>query len=98
MPHKYVRKFLPYRRDNLPGKVPKIIYESQQLRGLSKQARLRLKWLIYYYKHDKNTSLTSRYFGISRKTFYISQTTWQIRPATIYVGQACFVAEVVSRV
>jgi len=40
------------------------------LQGLSKQARLRLKWLIYYYKHGKNASLTSRYYGISRKTFY----------------------------
>jgi len=38
--------------------------------GLSKQAKLRLKWLIYYYKHGKNASLTSRYYGISRKTFY----------------------------
>jgi len=98
MPHKYVRKFIPYSRDNLPGRVPKITYESQQLQELSKQARLRLKWIIYYYKHGKNASLTSRYYGISRKTFYISQTTWQIRPATIYVGQACLVAELAYRV
>jgi len=94
MAYKYARKFIPYSRDNLPERVPKIVYECEQLQGLSKQARLRLKWLIYYYKHGKNASLTSRYYGISRKTFYISQTTWQIRPAKRHVGQACFVAEV----
>ena len=80
MSHKYTGKFIPYTRNNLPEKMPQIVYESQQLQELSKQARLRLKWLIYYYKHGKNASLTSRYYGISRKTFYINQTTGQIRP------------------
>ena len=36
---------------------------------LSKQARLRLQWMDYY-KNCQNVSLTCRYFGISRKTFY----------------------------
>lgn len=37
---------------------------------LSKRARQRLKWFDYYYSHDQNASLTCRYFGISRQTFY----------------------------
>jgi len=36
---------------------------------LSKQAKLRLKWMDYYQKTSKVT-LTCRHFGISRKTFY----------------------------
>lgn len=36
---------------------------------LSKQARLRLEWIIYFYEY-KNVSQTCRHFGISRKTFY----------------------------
>lgn len=39
--------------------------------GLSKKAKLRLEWIIYYYtKSNSDISLTSRHFGISRKTFY----------------------------
>jgi transposase InsO family protein len=37
---------------------------------LSKQAKIRLKWIEYYKKH-KNVSQTCRYFGVSRKTFYV---------------------------
>lgn len=38
---------------------------------ISKQGKQRLKWIIYYYKQsNKNASLTSRHFGISRKTFH----------------------------
>lgn len=37
--------------------------------NLSKQAKLRLKWLDYYRK-TKNVSLTCRHFGISRQLFY----------------------------
>lgn len=38
---------------------------------LSKEARTRLKWMIYYEtKGKKNTSLTARHFGIAPKTFY----------------------------
>ena len=38
---------------------------------LSKQAKNRLEWFIYYEtKGQYNASLTSRYFGISTKTFH----------------------------
>lgn len=37
--------------------------------NLSKQAKQRIRWFDYYDK-CKNVSLTCRYFGISRKTFY----------------------------
>ena len=37
---------------------------------LSKEARRRLKWFDYYHVHGDNASLTCRYFGISRQTFY----------------------------
>lgn len=36
---------------------------------LSKEAKLRLRWMDYYHQCE-NVSLTCRYFGISRKTFY----------------------------
>ena len=36
---------------------------------LSREATLRLRWFDHYQKTG-NASLTSRYFGISRKTFY----------------------------
>ena len=36
---------------------------------LSRDATLRLRWFDYYRK-TQNASLTCRYFGISRKTFY----------------------------
>ena len=37
--------------------------------NLSKNAKLRVKWMDHYFKHE-NASFTCRYFGISRKTFY----------------------------
>lgn len=40
------------------------------LLGLSKEARRRLEWIIYYHEQGKNASLVSRHFGIARKTFY----------------------------
>lgn len=36
----------------------------------SRQVKARLKWFAYYENHDHNISLTCRYFGISRQTFY----------------------------
>lgn len=36
---------------------------------LSKTAKLRLEWLIYYYQ-GHNATQTARHYGISRKTFY----------------------------
>lgn len=38
--------------------------------NLSKDAQKRLLWFDYYFSHNLNTSLTCRYFGISRDTFY----------------------------
>lgn len=38
--------------------------------GLSKEAKKRLSWFDYYFKHNENATLTCRYFGISRKTFH----------------------------
>ncbi len=38
--------------------------------NLSKDGMRRLAWFDYYLSHDKNASLTCRYFGISRDTFY----------------------------
>ena len=37
--------------------------------NLSKEARLRLKWMDYYHKH-RDASLTCRHFGIGRSLFY----------------------------
>ena len=42
-----------------------------ELLGLSKVARTRLEWFIYYEaRAQKNASLTCRHFGIAPKTFY----------------------------
>jgi putative transposase len=38
--------------------------------NLSKDGLRRLTWFDYYLTHSKNASLTCRYFGISRDTFY----------------------------
>lgn len=39
--------------------------------GLSRPARAKLEWFIYYYaKADQKATITARYFGITRKTFY----------------------------
>lgn len=43
--------------------------------NLSKEGLMRLGWFDYYLNHHKNASLTCRYFGISRDTFY----TWKRR-------------------
>lgn len=40
-------------------------------RELSPDARRRLKWMDYYQAHGRNAARTARYFGISRKTFYV---------------------------
>ena len=41
-----------------------------ELLRLSRAARGRLEWIIYWEKNHKDVSLTARHFGISRKTFY----------------------------
>ena len=38
--------------------------------NLSKTAKQRLRWIDFYKSHGRDASLTCRYFGISRKTFY----------------------------
>ncbi len=38
--------------------------------SLSKQAKLRLKWVDYYQAHGNNARLTCRHFGIAHRTFY----------------------------
>lgn len=38
--------------------------------NLSKDGLKRLAWFDYYFSHNENASLTCRYFGISRDTFY----------------------------
>lgn len=48
---------------------------------LSKNAKLRLKWMDYYFKCE-NVSLTCRHFGISRKTFYKWQQKYD--PSNLY--------------
>ena len=40
------------------------------LKELSQEAKLRLKWFDWYASHGQNASLTCRHFGISRQTFY----------------------------
>lgn len=42
-----------------------------ELSGLSREARQRLEWIIYYYTTaGRNARLTCRHFGIAPKTFY----------------------------
>jgi transposase InsO family protein len=41
-----------------------------ELQHLSRAARGRLEWIIFWEKNHKDVSLTARHFGISRKTFY----------------------------
>src|ERR1700676_457742 len=41
-----------------------------ELMRLSRAARGRLEWIIFWEKNHKDVSLTARHFGISRKTFY----------------------------
>jgi putative transposase len=41
-----------------------------ELQRLSRAARGRLEWIIFWQKHRKDIALTARHFGISRKTFY----------------------------
>jgi transposase InsO family protein len=46
-----------------------------ELLRLSRAARGRLEWLIFWEKNHKDVSLTARHFGISRETFY----KWEAR-------------------
>ena len=48
--------------------------EARQLaslgRSLSRAARARLQWMLFYYFHGRNVRRTCRHFDISRQTFY----------------------------
>ncbi|PJE73314.1 MAG: hypothetical protein COV00_00520 [Candidatus Tagabacteria bacterium CG10_big_fil_rev_8_21_14_0_10_40_13] len=57
----------------MPG-AGKLAYLPQ----LSPEAKKRLKWFDYYHR-CRNVSLTCRYFGISRKTFYYWQKRYNPR-------------------
>jgi transposase InsO family protein len=41
-----------------------------ELQRLSRAARGRLEWIIFWESNHKDASLTARHFGIARKTFY----------------------------
>jgi transposase InsO family protein len=45
-----------------------------ELLRLSRAARGRLEWIIFWEKNKQDVSLTARHFGIARKTFYKWQT------------------------
>lgn len=54
---------------------------------LSRGAKQRLKWMDYYRAHRGNASLTCRYFGISRQTFYRWKRRYQAqRPQSLEEG------------
>ncbi|MGH9429690.1 MAG: helix-turn-helix domain-containing protein, partial [Terriglobia bacterium] len=44
--------------------------KTAELLRLSRAARGRLEWIIFWEKNRKDASLAARHFGISRKTFY----------------------------
>lgn len=59
-----------------PRKYPLILHtqhtrwrKQAKLLGLSKEARARLEWIIWYREHNTNVSLTCRHFHIHPKTF-----------------------------
>lgn len=52
----------------VPPSVLRVV--SRDLPDLSRKARLRLQYILYYQSHGHNASLTARHFGISRRTFY----------------------------
>ncbi len=60
----------------VPG-VPRVLLDDAvrwrrqaEALGLSKGARTRLEWFIWYEGHGQDASLTSRRFGVCRKTFW----------------------------
>ena len=61
--------YLPARKIVLLDKYERWRKVSEILK-VSKEAKLRLEWFIYYQEKGAKTALTCRHFGISRKTFY----------------------------
>ena len=52
------------------------------IKSLSREARKRLAWLDHYERCGRNASLTCRYFGISRETFYCWRRRYNPRDLT----------------
>lgn len=56
------------------GTYGSVIPRASRLAGvgveLSREARLRLKWMDHYQRTGRNASFTARHFGIARKTFW----------------------------
>ena len=66
----WLDNYLPFLKIELLSKYKRWQKVAKILK-VSPKAELRLKWIIYYHtKANYNASLTARYFGISRKTFY----------------------------
>lgn len=55
--------------DPLLGKHERWRKQAEAL-SLSKDAKRRLEWFVWYERHEENTSLTCRHFGISRQCFH----------------------------
>ena len=56
---------------NAPGNrrvIENLLRNAERL-GLSRSARLRLKWFVFAAAHEWNVSKTCRHFGIARTTF-----------------------------
>ena len=49
--------------------IPKSVSAVRALE-LSREAKQRLRLMVWYEEHERNASLTCRHFGISRDTFY----------------------------
>jgi transposase InsO family protein len=76
MKAKFCRKFLPIPGNNKPIVIlSKKVWASQKL---TQEENKRLKWIDFYNSHNNNVSLTCRYFGISRKTFYKWKKRYEI--------------------
>lgn len=51
--------------------------EQARLVHLTREACLRLEWMLWYDEHGTNAARTARHFGISRKTFHLWHTRYQ---------------------
>lgn len=59
-----------YTRRHIPLPLYTRWRKTAELMKLSRGARGRLEWIIYWEKHGKDASLTARHYGIARKTFH----------------------------
>jgi transposase InsO family protein len=59
------------------------------IKTLSRDAKRRLGWFDYYRAHGGNASLTCRYFGISRTTFYRWRARYNPRDLTALEDHSC---------